>query len=758
MKNLKKSLALVLAIVMVFSLCVFANAAFADQDAIGAKYETACGIMNGLGILKGDENGVFNPQGNLTRGQACKIIAYIKLGATLAEKLPASAPFDDVAATDWEAPFVAYCKAQKIVSGYGDGNFGPDDYLTGFQFGKMLLVALGYGQNGEYEGEGWEMNVAQDAAKFGVYAADLEGATSDLITREQAALLALNTIAVDTVTYSKPFEIYTSTGVSFAETPLNVNLTPVATTDAAGRPVLKYNQLVGTATIYTADAEAIATITNGVFNTAVAPYKDWDISAATIKINGGSDSAFAATDVNGKPGRVAEFYGTVAPNGAVTITSVVATDYTFATVDDINATTKAITLSTGDTYATTDASYKLLSAFAKGDALCIVADGSVIRSAEKAAAVTGTTVTAADTAKKTFTLDGTQYTNNYAYTVLPGLGPVDGATFYLDPNGYVIGTTAAPIVAVEPTYVFAVCGYTNTVPASVDAYGTPIPAVTTYYVQTVDATGAVVNYQTADSSYGGFDGMGVYDITTAYDPTLKTEVATFDSTGNVWDLTGETYTAASVRTTDMDYFTADVKFISVVGEKAAIKVVAKDGVQAITNKDIYYAYKSLGDGNYTTNLVFVDGAFDVATPIASTSIVFVANDTASTAAVLVKNQLGADVTAYAKTVYVDGVKTTINVADPAAITTGYYTMTKAGDITTLTATSGANLKAATDVTNNAMGYLSTADFTDLPYDGATVVNLTAKPALADASKLTTDNDIAVVLDAKGAISIIYVVA
>ena len=194
MKNLKKSLALVLAIVMVFSLCIFANAAFADQEKIGAKYEEATSVMNGLGILKGDENGVFDPQGNLTRGQACKIIAYMKLGTTLAEKLTVSAaPFKDVKVTDWAAPFIAYCKAQKIVSGYGDGNFGPEDKLTGYQFGKMLLVALGYGANGEFEGEGWEINVTEAALAVGIYpAATLEGATENLISRELAAQLAFN--------------------------------------------------------------------------------------------------------------------------------------------------------------------------------------------------------------------------------------------------------------------------------------------------------------------------------------------------------------------------------------------------------------------------------------------------------------------------------------------------------------------------------------------------------------------------------------
>jgi hypothetical protein len=47
----------------------------------------------------------------------------------------------------------------KIINGYGDGNFGPNDSVTGTQLAKMLLAAVGYGQVGEFVGVGWDVNV-----------------------------------------------------------------------------------------------------------------------------------------------------------------------------------------------------------------------------------------------------------------------------------------------------------------------------------------------------------------------------------------------------------------------------------------------------------------------------------------------------------------------------------------------------------------------------------------------------------------------
>ena len=138
---MKKLLALVLALVMSMSLVTISNAAFKDADKID--YKEAVDVMNAVGVFIGDEKGNFNAKENLTREQAAKIIAYLELGSKAADALVGGATFTDVASTRWSAGFIGYCAQAGVVAGY-DGKFDPAGQLTALQFGKMLLVELGY--------------------------------------------------------------------------------------------------------------------------------------------------------------------------------------------------------------------------------------------------------------------------------------------------------------------------------------------------------------------------------------------------------------------------------------------------------------------------------------------------------------------------------------------------------------------------------------------------------------------------------------
>ena len=197
---MKKLLALVLALVMSMSLVTISNAAFKDADKID--YDEAVEVMNAIGVLVGDEKGNFNAKENLTREQAAKIISYLLLGNKTAEALVGAAKFTDVAATRWSAGFVDYCASTGVVAGNGDGTFAPAGQLTGFQFAKMLLVALGYDAKIEgFTGTDWQINVSKVANQVGLFNGLSISGTAAL-TREQAAQMCLNTLKAPLVQYS----------------------------------------------------------------------------------------------------------------------------------------------------------------------------------------------------------------------------------------------------------------------------------------------------------------------------------------------------------------------------------------------------------------------------------------------------------------------------------------------------------------------------------------------------------------------------
>ena len=196
---MKKLLALVLALVMSMSLVTISNAAFKDADKID--YKEAVDVMNAVGVFVGDEKGNFNAKENLTREQAAKIIAYLELGSKAADALPGGATFTDVASTRWSAGFVGYCAQAGVVAGVGDSKFDPAGQLTALQFGKMLLVELGYDAKAAgMTGTDWAINTSKLMAKAKLMDG-IDGSVNQVLTREQAAQMTLNALEAPTVEY-----------------------------------------------------------------------------------------------------------------------------------------------------------------------------------------------------------------------------------------------------------------------------------------------------------------------------------------------------------------------------------------------------------------------------------------------------------------------------------------------------------------------------------------------------------------------------
>ena len=179
MRNLKKILALVLVLGMLLGLCVNASADFTDTDEIS--YAEAVDVLTAIGVIEGMPDGSFDPKGTLTRAQAAKIIVYLLGAEDLA--VAASASFSDVAADHWAAPYIAYCAAEGIIAGYGDGSFGPSDTLTSYQWAKMLLVALGF-DGDSYLGSAWQIAVAKDAADIELFDGNEGADKTKAATRE----------------------------------------------------------------------------------------------------------------------------------------------------------------------------------------------------------------------------------------------------------------------------------------------------------------------------------------------------------------------------------------------------------------------------------------------------------------------------------------------------------------------------------------------------------------------------------------------
>ncbi|MBE7026357.1 MAG: S-layer homology domain-containing protein [Ruminococcaceae bacterium] len=148
MKNLKKVLALVLACVMVFGTVAVAGSVYPDvaDDAI---YAESVKTLSALGIIKGDENGNFNPDNTVTRAEMAKILCTMLGTGEIAQ---ANTIFSDVPSSHWASGYVNYAQQYGAIAGYGDGTFGPEDPVTYEQVVKLIMVALGYTTKAEENG------------------------------------------------------------------------------------------------------------------------------------------------------------------------------------------------------------------------------------------------------------------------------------------------------------------------------------------------------------------------------------------------------------------------------------------------------------------------------------------------------------------------------------------------------------------------------------------------------------------------------
>lgn len=202
MKNLKKILALVLAFACAFTMFAVAGAAdFTDKASI-KNYE-AVNTLVALNILKGRENGSFDPDATVTRAEMTKMIYVIWNGgkddATAYEGVKSN--FSDVS-DHWARGYINFCASNNIVAGMGDGTFAPDQTVTGQQAAKMLLVLMGYDdKNAGLTGPKWAQNTMNYASLAGLFK-DVNSPLEQGMPRQYAAQMVYNTLEANRVKWS----------------------------------------------------------------------------------------------------------------------------------------------------------------------------------------------------------------------------------------------------------------------------------------------------------------------------------------------------------------------------------------------------------------------------------------------------------------------------------------------------------------------------------------------------------------------------
>lgn len=124
---------------MIMTSAGAAAAEYADVSE-GDWYCDSVAYVNEKGIMQGVSDKAFEPNGIVTRGMLVTMLH--RLDGELAVKDAES--FADVPAGAYYETAVGWASKKKLVSGYGNGNFGPDDAITREQMALIMFRFSAY--------------------------------------------------------------------------------------------------------------------------------------------------------------------------------------------------------------------------------------------------------------------------------------------------------------------------------------------------------------------------------------------------------------------------------------------------------------------------------------------------------------------------------------------------------------------------------------------------------------------------------------
>lgn len=207
MKNLKKVLALGLALVMILGMFTIASAAETKKvatdltDWASVENKDAVSLMVDLGVISGMPDGTYAPAQSIDRASWAKMVFFVLTGENDAKIYESDYPALKDIDKNWAQGYIEYLYSVECISGDTDGNYNPGNPISVVAAAKTMLTGLGYNSKIEgYENDSnWATNIMNRAKSVGL----MKGISlkqNDNITRDAAAQMVYNALSAKTQT------------------------------------------------------------------------------------------------------------------------------------------------------------------------------------------------------------------------------------------------------------------------------------------------------------------------------------------------------------------------------------------------------------------------------------------------------------------------------------------------------------------------------------------------------------------------------
>lgn len=226
MKICKRFLAALVSCVMLLTMVPFSGV-LADETTVtlsdidvNTTVGKAVTELVKLGIINGYEDGTYRPDNTITRGEVSKIvITFLNQESVAYDTVPSG--FADVdTANHWAKKYIKLAADQKIVNGYEDGTFLPDNPVRYTEIVKMLVCMMGYGSIAEsrtIEGGAWYSGYMALAAEKGILNNASVNNVEDPASRGTVAILVYNCLSTETASTDSSGNVTINTGSSALE-------------------------------------------------------------------------------------------------------------------------------------------------------------------------------------------------------------------------------------------------------------------------------------------------------------------------------------------------------------------------------------------------------------------------------------------------------------------------------------------------------------------------------------------------------------